>query len=583
MAVSESMSTNMRENTASRESQETNGINESTSTKMVSKIKVGRAENNGKSLNEETKECNKGIKKPSIVVAKKVRIIENEEIKKKYKIVDNQSIDKGTGLKENGKGKESENINRKNDLESVKIREIRMVAFSRAEVTMYNKMEAHKVIEYSRRKDAGYVASIPRRKMSRRGVTKEWEGSIEELMECTMAGQGEFEAQRLKKRKLRDGKAVWEESDSILLKFKGEYHGECRGEPKCVNCGQQHRSNARECLIFQRESETKKIMAYKNVSYAQAREILRDKYTGRKYDIDIESETDFPRLKTNSRGRRENWERLEIPNNDDKYNEWKTKRGPFRNRERETSDDSDNGRMTQRREQLGSFRYTDRFQEREMKTAARQDRVRIMNRVPLARERPWVKDPPGINVYEEYDNNEETRKKKLTGRIRGENYKLLDEIKSKSDDKILEQIIQLISERNLLNNFERKIKETIKRKEKEVPVDPEEDWWGCGPHFHTVIPEKMEKRFARQRERKEEIEKLHQRKESPAKDAEGKVATENDKQTKIPSNQTEEGKMVDEVELEEIEIEPEPVATTSKKSTETRKDEENEQSMEDKD
>nr|XP_034194651.1 uncharacterized protein LOC117610911 isoform X1 [Osmia lignaria] len=415
--------------------------------KEVSNATVG-SKSNVKDLKTKTKGENNGKDVKKDTKANKVRIIESTEIKQKYKIIDDIGKNKETENKEHGLGKStdkeeiSENKVREHayyktkeesealyvaELESgeyticvslnkeklsnkrkynlvkiyniinilgAKIREIRMMAFSRTEITLGTRREANRIIEYGRKKEAGYEAYIPRRKRTRRGVTKEWEDTLEELKNCVMTGQGDFEAQRLKRRRLRGGKAVWEDSDAVLLTFKGdslptrlyigqghvwlkiepfiesvkqcfrcfryghlqavcksrfrrykmcseEFHADCKKEQKCVNCGEAHRSNARECLIFQRESEIKKTMAYKNVSYSQAREILRDKYTGRRFDLDIESEKDFPKLRTEQRGKSDKWERLNVPERNRGQNVWNRDTGYRRNQERVSSDESE--------------------------------------------------------------------------------------------------------------------------------------------------------------------------------------------------------------------------------------------------
>ncbi|XP_046145128.1 uncharacterized protein LOC123988579 [Osmia bicornis bicornis] len=326
-----------------------------------------------------------------------------------------------------------------------------MVAFSRAEITTRSRREANNVIEYGRRKETGYEAYVPKRKRTRRGVTKDWEGSLEELQDCIMPGQGEYEIKRLKRRKLRDGKAVWEESDAVLFIFKGdslptrvyigqghvwlkiepfienikqcfrcfrfghlqkdcrakgkrcmicaeEYHGECKKEAKCINCGGIHRSNARECLIYQRENEIKKTMAYKNVSYSQARGLLRDKYTGRKFDLDIDSEKEFPQLKNKYENKVERWEKLNVPERGGAINEWDYRRNMNKPVNRGPNNENEHRYSQKRDEQYGAFRYTDRNEERALRQANREGRVKTLNRIPPARERPWVRDPPRVDI-----------------------------------------------------------------------------------------------------------------------------------------------------------------------------------------
>ncbi|XP_029051892.1 uncharacterized protein LOC114880244 [Osmia bicornis bicornis] len=70
----------------------------------------------------------------------------------------------------------------------VRVTEIRMVA--KAQSTFRDRWDANKVIGYGSKKEARIDAYVPRRKRTRRGVIKEWKGSIDELKVCLMAGQG---------------------------------------------------------------------------------------------------------------------------------------------------------------------------------------------------------------------------------------------------------------------------------------------------------------------------------------------------------------------------------------------------------
>ena len=100
-------------------------------------------------------------------------------------------------------------------------------------------------------------------------------------------------------RRLKFGhlQAVCKAKNKKCIICSDEYHGDCNEKPRCTNCGGGHRSNARECPAFQRENEIKKTMAYRNVSYAQAKDLLRDRYAGRRFVADLDDEYQFPSLK----------------------------------------------------------------------------------------------------------------------------------------------------------------------------------------------------------------------------------------------------------------------------------------------
>ncbi|CAL7935741.1 unnamed protein product [Xylocopa violacea] len=173
-----------------------------------------------------------------------------------------------------------------------------------------------------------YLANIPFRKRFRKGVIHEWEDSIEKLEDFLMPNQGKISFKRLKKKRMKDDKA-WEDSKAILMRIKGdslptrllvgyghvwlkvkpciesvkqcysclrfghiqlncrskikrffrcveEFHGICKEQQKCINCGGSHPNIAKKCPIYQREAATKKVMAYKNVSCREARELVNE-------------------------------------------------------------------------------------------------------------------------------------------------------------------------------------------------------------------------------------------------------------------------------------------------------------------
>lgn len=197
----------------------------------------------------------------------------------------------------------------------------------------------------------------------------EWEGTIEQLESQLAPGKGDFSLERLKKRRMKEGKAVWEEGKAILIKIRGDSlptklligYGhvwlrvepfveavrqcfkclkfghiqvscrtsrkryfvctkEAHGRPRCINCGEAHMSVARECKVFQREAAIKKIMAYKNVSYNAAFDIVKreernSKFGGKDGDEEESEEEEwdnnFPSLRRKKKI--EYWENLSAP------------------------------------------------------------------------------------------------------------------------------------------------------------------------------------------------------------------------------------------------------------------------------
>ena len=176
---------------------------------------------------------------------------------------------------------------------------LKMIGHNRAEVRYKNRQEANRALSEGRLKPEDYTTYIPQRWKMRKGVTHEWEDSIMELEDQLMPNQGVFTLERLKRKRMKDGKAVWEEGKSILIKMQGEslptklligyghvwlrvepfveavkqcfrclrfghiqagcksiqrkcfictkeFHGRCEENPRCMNCGGNHLSVTRE-------------------------------------------------------------------------------------------------------------------------------------------------------------------------------------------------------------------------------------------------------------------------------------------------------------------------------------------------
>ncbi|XP_076388411.1 uncharacterized protein LOC105664168 [Megachile rotundata] len=204
----------------------------------------------------------------------------------------------------------------------------------------------------------------------RRGIIYEWEDSVEELQEEAMPGQGVFTLERMKKRRVVDGKVTYQVMKTIMITFKGsilptrlligqghidikiepyvepvkqcykclkfghyqaacreednrcaiygdKYHRACDKKLKCVNCGGDHGSLARMCWVWQREAAIRKVIASKNVEFETARGIVARSAGERETDIvgGVEevagSSGDFPALIVKEK--REFWEKKEVP------------------------------------------------------------------------------------------------------------------------------------------------------------------------------------------------------------------------------------------------------------------------------
>ncbi|XP_054002158.1 uncharacterized protein LOC128888953 [Hylaeus anthracinus] len=206
-----------------------------------------------------------------------------------------------------------------------------MVGFNRTDIIYRNKEEANYIIMEGNKENRKCYANIPFRKMIRKGVIHEWEDSVEELEAELMPVQGKFKLERLKKRIYKDGEVQWTEGRAILITFEGdslptrvligyghvwlrvepfmesvkqcfkcyryehsqqicrssvsncrrcgeERHEECQKQPHCTKCAGSHPSMARECPIYQKEINIKKVMAYQNWPYNTGKTYIENKY-----------------------------------------------------------------------------------------------------------------------------------------------------------------------------------------------------------------------------------------------------------------------------------------------------------------
>ncbi|XP_076396227.1 uncharacterized protein LOC100880244 isoform X3 [Megachile rotundata] len=211
----------------------------------------------------------------------------------------------------------------------LRIESIRMVGFSKAEVTFRTREDANKMLQDYERSEGIVGVFLPIRKRFRKGVIRDWLGTMEELQEEAMPGQGEYVLERLK-RKSREkrrgrkgvvgeplliifrgdalpvslligqghvGVRIWPYVEQVkqcyrcwrfghIMKFcKGrkrlcgkcgeDFHGKCEKEAKCVNCKGNHAANEdKKCWMFQKEYAIRKVMAYKNVEFETAKEVI---------------------------------------------------------------------------------------------------------------------------------------------------------------------------------------------------------------------------------------------------------------------------------------------------------------------
>lgn len=177
---------------------------------------------------------------------------------------------------------------------------------------------------------------IPRRAISCKGVIS-WDrySSLDELLDSMVTTDGITEIERMKRRRFdrESGRvktdlvcATWENNrlpeqiriyggfsglrvrpfiESVILCYNcygyrhlqkhcksrkrcvicsEGFHGECRKDLKCSNCGGSHRPTDRNCEKFKLNSEIKKIMVVENVNVVEGRDKVLKKSSGEGLD-----------------------------------------------------------------------------------------------------------------------------------------------------------------------------------------------------------------------------------------------------------------------------------------------------------
>ena len=427
----------------------------------------------------------------------------------------------------------------------VRFESLKMVGFNRAEVKYRNRQDANKILMESRLKPAGYSSYIPPRWKMRKGVIHEWEESIEELEKQIAPDQGVFTFEKLKKRKIREGRAVWEEGKSILIKVRGdslptkilvgwghvwlrvepfveavkqcfrclkfghiqatcratkkrcfvctkEVHGKCEERAKCINCGEGHLSVARECQIYQREAAIKKIMAYKNVSYNTANETVRkeerfgDRWNGvGEENEEDEGDKDFPAI----RGKRkvEYWEDLAAPVERELgrlRKVWDNRNKKQIQNQNQDQDQHQNHNHNQHQMQRNDRRKEEKItgnQDDRYDRKRGQDR---WNRETRREEEKYIRQERTYRRDRNLDNNTEERARKEESNVK----KDTEYLKNRGDDDLIEEIVKLINDRNILAKLVRKLVEKQKETQTRegVEIETEEDWNGTAKQMNEA-------------------------------------------------------------------------------------------------
>lgn len=64
-----------------------------------------------------------------------------------------------------------------------------------------------------------------------------------------------------------------------------DIHGECHAEPKYINCGEKHKANDKQkCVLYEYNYNLKRVMADRNMSIHEARQVIRKPYLKREVE-----------------------------------------------------------------------------------------------------------------------------------------------------------------------------------------------------------------------------------------------------------------------------------------------------------
>nr|XP_034195193.1 uncharacterized protein LOC117611369 [Osmia lignaria] len=429
-----------------------------------------------------------------------------------------------------------------------------MVAFNRAELIFSEMAAANEILKRAEDESANFSAFLPERKKIRKGVITDWEESVADLEEALVPGQPECTFERLKKKISKDGKIEWVDGMAIRAIFKGDQlpkelwigqghvsvrvfpfveavkqchrcfafghvqmqyrnkfrrclkcleneHGPCDKPVKCLNCGGDHTSLSKACWKFQREKAVKKVMAYRNVAYATARDFVSKQMgdNGILYDDDdrIEGLRDFPALFNRNRARirvPEFWEKLEVslgeelqsireargslPQAEPQQRGWES----FVSSRKDGSGPS-GGRG---RGRLNLIVENDPIKTREG----------LVRRKLIEMEHP---EEGEVEYTFGYGELEESAIKKVSKMEQRANRHLIDQLRKRREEEFLSELLSLIADRG----FEQEVEKHLRRKKYGRTQTEEEEFeaWNTPqrPEWNVPIPPKIQAKIDRKK------------------------------------------------------------------------------------
>ncbi|XP_053989629.1 uncharacterized protein LOC128882086 [Hylaeus volcanicus] len=377
-----------------------------------------------------------------------------------------------------------------------KIEAIKMLNKHIAEIKIKYPEEGRDIFnKYVKKNNGEYKIRIPRRSEFRIGIIKEWEYSLEEVKEETIAGQNIESFERLRKRKKVGYE--WVDTYMVIVKFRGTSlptklvimeghvslnvtpfvrnirqcyqclrfghtkrfcreasskcfncgrtaHGECSNPPKCSNCEDDHSALNRQCPYAVLEKAINKLIAYKNMSFHEAKSVAMTELNFKGNNNFRYKEEDFPVL-----GQRRNKTRYSM-----EIEKWEDRPCPIRA----------NDWFTPNRRQPRGYEGKGRPLPETLKVSNNNN-----NRFyPLEEEDTQILSPmhyPTKNTskYYKYDTEEENERylpKQRNHKPNKTNFGI-------QDDNDIEELINWIKEQNLVNIIKNKLKDSPPRAPRE--------------------------------------------------------------------------------------------------------------------
>ncbi|XP_046141315.1 uncharacterized protein LOC123987722 [Osmia bicornis bicornis] len=295
-------------------------------------------------------------------------------------------------------------------------------------------------------------------------------------------------------------------------------HGRCDKSPICLNCGGNHTSLSKTCWMHQRERAIRKVMAYKNVAYTYA---TAKNIVARQLGVNWENEDlgreggsrDYPVLPLK---KTDFWELKEVPLDDELYvlREAKNKSDAANMAVRRWENTLGNTRSSNL-QNFGRGRGRGRLREEEKRIensqpGARSINITLENRFEGLQEEEGASslETPAVEEREfQFGNGYPMEKaiKKISLVEQRVHRKLIEQLEKQREENFLSDLMRLIVDKGYEQEVEKMLCENKKRNSPSIE-DEDYDYWNTirhRPNWSVPIPEKIQEKFRRRRERYE--------------------------------------------------------------------------------